>query len=293
METIGRIWALMPEWAETLRSQTERLGTLASALEAMTKSAAADPPKTEGRAGSVAIVPVVGVISPRAAVFGVSARGLAATFRAAAADPEVRAIVADVSSPGGEVGLVAETAEAIRQARRVKPVVAVANPLAASAAYWIGSQATEFLVTPSGEAGSIGVYGMHLDMSAALEKAGLRVTLVAAGKYKVEGNPFGPLEEQARAAMQSDVDRYYDLFTRDVARGRRTTVEAVRGGFGEGRVVGAREAVSLGLADAVGTLEEGIRRASALGRGATRVAGSVAAAIEARVALEGLTGELD
>ena len=87
------------------------------------------------------------------------------------------------------------------------------------------------------------------------EKAGVKVTMISAGKFKTEGNEFEPLSDEARAAIQKRVDGYYSSFTGAVAKGRGVTPSAVRGGFGEGRVVGANEAVSLGMADRIGTLE--------------------------------------
>ena len=175
-------------------------------------------------------------------------------------NPDVDAIVLDVNSPGGAVYGVQEVSKQIFEARGIKPIVAVANHLMASAAYWIASSADEIVITPSGDVGSIGVFAVHSDMSAALEKAGVNVSLIKAGKYKVEGNPYEPLGEEARAAIQASVDEVYDAFIESVARNRGVKPAIVRNGFGEGRVVRANEAVKLGMADSVGTLEETINR---------------------------------
>jgi signal peptide peptidase SppA len=183
----------------------------------------------------------------------------------AVADSSIDAVVLDVDSPGGEVFGVQEAWDAIRAASKVKPVVAVANAIAASAAYYLASAADELLVTPSGMVGSIGVYALHVDVSKALEEIGEKWTFVSAGKYKVEGNPTEPLGDEARGAMQGDVDRYYSDFVQAVARGRKKTFAAVRDGFGEGRMVGARAAVEQGMADAVGTIGDAVRRAAQLG----------------------------
>jgi signal peptide peptidase SppA len=157
---------------------------------------------------------------------------------------------------------VEELAAEIYQARGQKPVVAVANSLAASASYWIAASADELVVTPSGEVGSIGVFAMHEDMSGLMEQMGVRVSLISAGKHKTETNPFEPLTDEARAALQEQVDGYYEMFVRAVARGRGVGVADVRGGFGEGRLVGAKEAVRLGMADRVETMEQTIGRLS-------------------------------
>jgi signal peptide peptidase SppA len=176
-------------------------------------------------------------------------------FVQAASDPDVGAIVLDIDSPGGLVDKIPETAAMVREVATQKPVVAVANTLAASAAYWIGSQASEFVVTPSGEAGSIGVYATHRDMSKNYESLGIKHTLVSAGKYKTEGNPFEPLSSAASGALQESVDDHYGLFVKDVAAGRQATVAEVKNGYGEGRTLTAKRAVEAGLADRVDTLD--------------------------------------
>lgn len=151
--------------------------------------------------------------------------------------------------------------------------MAIANHLAASAAYWIGSAADELVVTPSGEVGAIGVFAAHEDISKSLEMEGIAISLISAGKYKTEGNPYEPLSDEARAAIQAEVDGYYDMFVKAVARNRGVKPADVRGGFGEGRVVRAQQAVSLGMADRIATLDETIER---LQRGSARKPGASA-----------------
>lgn len=266
--------------SEPLAIVPERFAALLQALARPAAGTLLDTEAAAGRpagrsAGAVAVVPLAGVISPRGGGFwdmmgGTSAERFAASMRQAAHDPAVGAIVIDVDSPGGSVAGIPETAGAVRDAAAVKPVVAVANSLAASAAYWIASNATELMVTPSGEVGSVGVFAAHEDISAALEQAGVKVSLITAGKYKTEGNPYAPLTEEGRAAIQDRVNEYYGMFVRDVARGRGVSTDAVKAGFGEGRTVGAKGAVAQGMADAVGTLDEAIRRAAQLAGRATR-----------------------
>ena len=219
----------------------------------------------EQRAEAVAVLPLYGVIAQRADLMtessgGTSVERFTARFRELVADPNVGAIVLDVDSPGGTVSGVDELAAEIYRARGSKPIVAVANSLAASAAYWIASAADELVVTPSGEVGSIGVLTAHEDMSAMLETEGVRVSLISAGKYKTEGNPYEPLSDEARAALQVRVDGYYDMFVKAVARNRGVSARDVREGYGEGRVVGAVQAKALGMADRVATLDETLAR---------------------------------
>jgi capsid assembly protease len=213
-------------------------------------------------AGGVATVDLKGLITPEpsllAMLFGLGG-GLNAfmdDLRSAVADPDVGTVVMNVNSPGGYVDGVPEASAQIRQLRESKPIVAVANTLAASAAYWLASQAHELVVTPSGEVGSIGVYQMHQDISKALDLEGVKPTLISAGKYKVEGNPFEPLDPEAAAYAQSQVDDFYNLFTADVAAGRGVAQDEVTSGYGEGRTLTAKRAVRAGMADRVATLAE-------------------------------------
>lgn len=215
------------------------------------------PPRA---AGNVAVLPLRGMITPRATLLGrifghASLDVFTDSLNQAAADSGISAIVLDVASPGGLTDGVTEAATRVAEVARIKPVVAVANSLAASAAYWIAAAASELVVSPSAEIGSIGVMMMHQDWSKALETEGVKVSLVKAGRFKGEVNSFSPLSDEARAVMQVRVDGLYAMFVRDVAAGRKVTQTAVREGFGEGRTVGAAQAVKLGMADRVATLD--------------------------------------
>jgi signal peptide peptidase SppA len=208
----------------------------------------------------VAILPLHGVIVPKAGLMSevsgaTSIEGFRSQFRQAMSASEVSSVVIDVDSPGGMVDQVPEMAAEMRAARGKKPIVAVANSEASSAAYWLASQADQFVVTKSGRVGSIGVFTAHEDESAKRDSEGVKTTLVSAGRFKTEGNPFEPLSEGAKAHLQGLVDDYYGMFVSDVAKGRGVGVNDVRKGFGEGRVVSAADSVKLGMADGVGSRE--------------------------------------
>jgi len=147
-------------------------------------------------------------------------------------------------------------ADEIMAGRAQKKIVAVANGMAASAAYWLACCATELVVTPSGQVGSIGVFAAHEDMSKALEQEGVKVSLVSAGKFKTEGNPYEPLSDEARAALQAKVDEFYGMFVKSVAKGRGVSQASVRDGYGQGRMLLASAAVKEGLADSISTLDQ-------------------------------------
>lgn len=214
-----------------------------------------------GRTGAIAVLPLRGVLTQGGWSDGgdTSTEAFGAILAEAVADDTVGAILLDINSPGGSVYGTSELADAVFTARKAKPVIGIANSLAASAAYWIGSQCSEFYCTPGGEVGSIGVYTAHADISGALARMGVNVTLISAGKYKTEGNPFGPLDDEARASIQGSVDGYYASFTQAVARGRNAAIASVRDGMGQGRVLSASGAHAAGMVDGVATRATVIR----------------------------------
>ncbi len=210
-------------------------------------------------ASGVATIPIVGSLVNRGAWIGaysgmVSYEGISAQLRDAEADPEVRAILLDIDSPGGEATGMFTVAEQVRQVGQTKPVTAFVNDMAASAAYGIASAANEIVVSPTSIVGSIGVVLTHLDRSGEMEKKGVKATLIYAGKHKVDGNPFGPLNEQVQADLQVEVMKFYDQFVGLVARGRPgMTEQAIRGT--EARTFIGQDAIDRGLADRIASLD--------------------------------------
>lgn len=222
--------------------------------------------ETQTPSDSVRVIDISGPLVPHAGMMtGVSTPGraiedLQQELRAAVADETVQSILLNVNSPGGSARMIPELAAELRDARKVKPVVAVANTIAASGGYYLAAQADEIVVTPSGQVGSVGAYLAHEDISALEEKAGIKTTLISAGDYKIEGNPFEPLTDEARAEMQGQIDEVYKMFVQDVAKGRDVTVKKVEADFGQGRMVMAAKAVELGMADRVATFDQTLAR---------------------------------
>lgn len=173
-------------------------------------------------------------------------------------DADVGAIVLDIDSPGGTLAGTPETAAEVAAAAAKKPVVAVANSLAGSAAYWIGSQASEFVSAPSADVGSIGVMALHQDVSGALERYGIKMTMIRSEQspLKNEAHPFGPLSDDARAFIQTRANDAGSDFIKAVASGRRVTQTKVREDFGQGRMYGASAALSRGMIDRIATLDD-------------------------------------
>jgi signal peptide peptidase SppA len=225
------------------------------------------PPATaaaagSARAGSIAVVPVHGALYPRGgrSLYGsfTGMDGLRSQMAAHAADPDVSTIIAHFDSPGGTVAGTPETAAAFKAAAAQKPVIAMIDTLAASAAYWIASQCSEIVMAPSADVGSIGAMILHADLSQALESMGIKLTMIRSeiSPQKNEAHPFAPLSEEATAFLQGRVDEAGTDFIKAVASGRKTTQANVREKFGQGRVYGAREALSRGMVDRIATLDD-------------------------------------
>jgi signal peptide peptidase SppA len=237
-----------------------------------------DPaPLTSITVERIAVVSVIGTLVSRSgyldAASGLQAYGdIADAIAAAMDDASVRGVILDVDSPGGEVGGLFDLVEQIQAIRRAsaKPLWAVANGSALSAAYAIASTADRLYVTRTGEAGSIGVVAVHVDESGADAKAGLAWTFVFAGEHKVDGNAHEPLSERARLTIQADIERLYSEFCALVAVNRGLTVETVRGT--NAAIYRGEIAIRAGLADRLGTLDLAVAEMAAeLDRAASSV----------------------
>lgn len=257
------MWAMQPE------KQRAMLEFLAIKLAGGSVDAARFTPaqdrKVASQSGGVAVLPLFGVISQRLDMFsdisgGTSTEKFAKDFMSLVSNAGVKAIIIDVDSPGGNITGVTELAALIRGARGTKPIIAQVNSLCASAAFWIASAADEIVVTPSGEIGSVGVYSLHEDVSKMYEEAGVKETFVYRGEYKVEGNPYEPLSDEARADWQRRIDATYEMFVSDLAAGRGMSKADVERDFGQGRCFGAQEAVARKMADRIGTMKDTLER---------------------------------
>lgn len=300
---VNRPWALdrsrVLEVCQRLEMRAEAISRMdLSAIDTAVQAAASAP---LGRiVGAVAIIPVTGVITQKSDFYswwfgGTSVERLTAAFRQYLNDPAISAIVFDTDSGGGEVYGVPEFFEEVFAARGQKKLISVSNPFMASAAYWIGCACEEVYLLPSGQAGSVGVYTTHEDMSQMLEQMGIDVTFVQYGEHKTEGNPYEPLSDDARAELQANVNFYGQLFDRAVAKGRNVSTADVSARFGQGRVLRAPDAKKVGMVDKVGTLDDVLARlAPKRGRGlSAAIPGSLTAATNgiAPAALDGTADE--
>ncbi len=202
------------------------------------------------RLGNVAVIPVRGSL-----LHGSMARDPYATgydyIRLAAmqaeADEEVAGIVYLHNSNGGEVAGNFDLVDDL--AKVTKPTVAIVDENSYSASYSLASAADKIVVARTGGVGSIGVLTAHVDVSQLMEKMGVDIEFIYAGKHKVDGNPFQPLGDSVKNRMQARIDGLYNEFVNTVARNRQLSPEAVRGT--EALTYSAADALGIGLADAV------------------------------------------
>lgn len=215
----------------------------------------------------IAVIPVTGTLVSRSGYLA-AASGLMSysdigdAIEAAAANALVRGIMLDIDSPGGEVGGLFDLVENIAAIRQEsgKPIWAVANEAALSAAYAIACAADVLYIAQTGEVGSVGVVAVHVDESNADRMAGLAWTFVHAGERKVDGNQHEPLSPRARSDIQADVDRLYDRFVALVASNRNLSPQIVRAA--EAAVYRGELAVKAGLADRVGAFRQALAELS-------------------------------
>lgn len=216
----------------------------------------------EGVPGSgIVVLPIHGTLVQRTsgldALSGlVSYQSLGRSLDRLLADEAVRGIVLDVDSAGGEAAGVFDLADKIRAGRAIKPIVAVANDAAFSAAYALASAASSVWVTRTAGVGSIGVIALHVDQSQRDAQLGYRYTPITAGKHKNDATPHEQLAPEAQAVIQAEVDRLYNLFVDTVAAQRGLAAAAVRAT--EAALFFGEAAVRAGLADRVGTLDDAL-----------------------------------
>lgn len=285
-------YALEHPWAITPSMLAMIAGLLASRMAGEDPDPAAIARAEELRAareyavstgGTVRVIPMYGVIAPRMNLFsemsgGTTFDALTSQLTAAVNDPNVKAIVFDVDSPGGNVAGATEFAREVLRARTVKPIYAQAQHLMASAAYHPMACATEVIGSPSSMTGAIGVYTIYDDLTAALDQLGIKREVFTAGKFKAEGVGGTGLTDEAREHIKSLIDGAYSRMIGDIAKGRGVSAADVRTGFGEGRVLGAEEAKAARLIDRIATLQETLARAT---QAAASQAGGVRGTVDA------------
>jgi signal peptide peptidase SppA len=242
-------WAIAPEAMDGIIGLA--MDMAAGKLFTLPQSEA--PQSIMSVADGVATISITGPLLPttdefdRVMLGATSLDEVRSTVESAAADPAVTSIVLNIDSPGGTVRGTPEAADAIYEASKVKPVRAHTSGTMASAAYWLGSQATSVSMTRSASVGSIGVMVPHIDQSKRAEMLGVKVELFTTGKFKAAGFPGTSLTESQRELIQERIDQVFGEFKSAVTRqGRKIPAEAM-----QGQTFYGPQAESLGLATVV------------------------------------------
>jgi signal peptide peptidase SppA len=201
----------------------------------------------------VAILPVTGPLFRYANIFtsisgATSYELIAKDFRIALDNPQIKAIILDIDSPGGEVNGVSELSSMIHEARGKKPIIAYASGDAASGAYWIASAADEIVVSETSALGSIGVVGMYR----ADDENNKTIEIVSSQ------SPHKRLDvssDEGRIRLQARIDSMADVFINAIARHRNIDPQIILSDYGGGDVMIGQNAVLAGLADRIGSLD--------------------------------------
>lgn len=216
--------------------------------------------------GGVAIIPVMGTLVQRSSWMDAQSGmtgypAIASMLDQALSDTDVKAILLEVDSGGGEASGMFDLADQIYAARDQKPLWAIANEQAYSAAYAIASSASQLYMPRTAGIGSVGVIAMHVDQSGKNEKAGMTYTAITAGAKKAALSRHAPLADSARADLQAEIDRLYGLFADTVARNRGLDVAAVKAT--EAGLLNPDQAIAAGFADGIATLGDVISKLEA------------------------------
>ena len=256
-QLLGTPLLVLPEYgAAIITALSDHTGLVHASPDDGSDFMASDARRGQGAANSgdgVAVISMVGSMSKRQmggpSQSGLSYQGASSVFRAAFMDRDVKGVLVDYDTPGGQADGTFEFARDIQALSREtgKPVWAHANSLAASAGYALAAVSDRIVGSFDARLGSIGVATMHVDQSQALENRGLVVTHIHAGANKVLGADTSPLSVEALASIQARVNETYGLFVSHVSQARGISLENVRAT--EASVYSIDEAIALGLAD--------------------------------------------
>jgi signal peptide peptidase SppA len=214
--------------------------------------------------GATAVVQINGSLVNGSAgfmrLFGVTGYAdIRSALAEAVADKNIKSILLDINSGGGQVAGLSDLGDFIQTVSKVKPVTTFADGAMGSAAYWLGSTGSHLTITDTTIAGSIGALQVHVDRSEQLKKDGLKATIVRSGKYKALGTALEPLSAVAQAEMQSQVDDINTSFVDHVAKMRNTPAAKVESSMGQGRTFMGKRALAAGLVDSVGNYESALK----------------------------------
>jgi len=241
----------------------------AVAMAAAASDKAPEMPPMWHRVGNVGVVDIQGPLVQGDAgwmrFFGVTGYdNVRQAVVEALVHPDVKSILLNVDSGGGQVAGVSDTAKFLADAGKIKPVTTFSDGTMASAAYWLGSTGSHVTVSDTTVAGSIGVLQVHAERSKQLAQDGITVTVVRAGKYKANTNSMEPLSADGQATLQSQVDHLYKPFLAHVADRRGVSPMEADAKMAQGRVFIGSQNLDVGLVDAVGTYEDALKYAASV-----------------------------
>lgn len=218
--------------------------------------------------GDVAVIPIAGPLMKTKpwffSLFGISStsyEAIRADLDAALGNKNIKSILMQVSSPGGTIDGLQETADKIFNARAQKPINAFIDGVATSAAYWLVSQASEVTASPNAAVGGIGLYAVFTDSSKRAEERGETVHVVRSGIHKGMGVDGAPITQEQIDMVQARVNAVHVNYVAAVARGRNVAKDEIdvlaNGGFWN-----TEKAIDLGLVDRVSTIDEMLQGAA-------------------------------
>lgn len=264
LDVVNAPWAIQPDKLREIQSiytkhlQGEKVDI--DALEAQLGRPLANERIPYTVTDGVAVIALEGVIAKRMNLFtqisgGTSTELATQDLRAALIDPAVKSIILLIDSPGGTVDGTQALSDQVYAARGIKPIVALASGMMASAAYWIGSAAQAVYISEQTTVtGSIGVVTSHVDISGSEAQKGVKTTEIYAGQFKRIASSYSPLTDVGRTSIQEQVDYLYSVFVGDVAKNRGVSVDAVLQTMADGRIFIGQQGLDAGLADGVATL---------------------------------------
>lgn len=271
-------WAIQPEWLAAIEAVAERsllspdlerlrqenhASRYQHTLTAMSGGTRLDGAKTATVSNGVAMIPIMGAIMPYANLMSelcgaTTLDTLSADLKVASDNPNVSRIMLVVDSPGGATVQLSDVAGQIGALE--KPVTAFVTGTAASAAYWLASQADEIILDPLAIVGSIGVVCSASKQVGPDANGHQSVDIVSSN---APNKRLDPTSDDGQAQIRAVLDDLEDVFTSDVARGRKTTQANVKQNFGQGGMKAAKSAISAGMADGIGTLSGTMARLGA------------------------------
>lgn len=262
---LDKTWLMEPTTCAAFHRRLATLDHWPTPMEVDSyREAAASKALRKTAKGGIAVLEIHGMIEPRLSMMsmlfggGFSIESGSEILDQLVSARDIGAIALHFDTPGGLSDSVEEFADQIFEARAKKPIHSIADTTAASAGFWLATQANSFSITPSGLTGSLGVYTSHVSFEKQLAEDGIEVTTVASdgAPHKVEMSPYKNLTPEARQHMQELVNDTHERFVSAVARGRGVQPSVVRTKFGRGRVLTSTQAVEVGAADRVISFRE-------------------------------------